>query len=44
MDVPVASVAEGSDRKTMSRLQLTCELDQINQAAAWDNDVLIQFR
>jgi hypothetical protein len=44
MDVPVARVPEGGDRKTMTRLQPACELDQVNKAAAWHNDVLIQFR
>jgi len=44
MDVPVARVAEGRDGKAMTGLELGGEFRKINQPAALDDNVLVEFR
>ena len=44
VNVAIAGMAESRDGKSVPRLQLARELDQINEPAARHDDVLVQFR
>ena len=44
VNVAVAGMAEGRNWKTMTRLEFTGELDQIDETTARDDDVLVEFR